>query len=66
MRKSKLTLYDVYVQTGLAAELEARGEERKKVEVARNLINLGLPLQTVISATGIDPEKAKALCPLEG
>jgi len=40
---------------------EARGEERKALAIAQNMVNLGLPAETVISATGLEPEKVKAL-----
>ena len=40
---------------------EAKGEERNAIKVAKNMINLGLPPETVASATELDPEKVKAL-----
>ena len=40
---------------------EARGEERKAIDVAKNMINLGLPFETIISATMLEPEKVKEL-----
>ncbi|MCL2832672.1 MAG: hypothetical protein FWD78_05845 [Treponema sp.] len=40
---------------------EAKGEERKAIKVAKNLINLGIPLETVASATELDLEKVKTL-----
>ena len=43
------------------AKWEARGEERKAISIAQNLVNLGLPPETVVSATKLDPEKVKAL-----
>jgi len=47
------------------AEGEARGraegEERKAFGIAQNLVKMGLPLEAVVSATELDPEKVKAL-----
>jgi hypothetical protein len=40
---------------------EAIGEERKALDIARNLIRLGLPFETVVSGTNLDPKKVKAL-----
>jgi len=51
-------------EIGLAAEWEARGRaegERKVFGIAQNLVKLGLPIETVISATQLDPEKVRAL-----
>jgi hypothetical protein len=57
-KKSSLTLEQVMINTGLAAKLEARGrsegeiegEERKAFAIAQNLVNLGHPFETVVSA----------------
>jgi hypothetical protein len=46
-------------EVGWIAKWEARGEEQKALAIAQNLVNLGIPAETVISATGLDPEKAK-------
>jgi len=63
----------VLIETGLAAEWEAkgraegeaqgeaRGEQRKAFGIAQNMVKLGLPIETVISATQLDPEKVKTL-----
>jgi len=58
----------VFIETGWAAEWEAEGEargraegERKVFGIAQNLVKLGLPIETVISATELDPEEVKAL-----
>jgi len=37
------------------------GREEGLEEVAQNLVKLGLPIETVITATQLDPEKVKAL-----
>jgi len=59
----------VFIETGLAAQWEAEGEARGRAEgrfegafgVAQNMVKLGLPIETVISATELDPEKVKTL-----
>jgi predicted transposase YdaD len=44
---------------------EAKGREAGRAEgtekVARNLAKLGIPAETIITATQLDPEKVKAL-----
>ena len=40
---------------------QAEGEEHKAVTIAQNMINLGLPLEIIISATNLEPETVKAL-----
>ena len=73
----KSSLKKTLTEVGIAAEFEANGEargevkgeargvsigeERKAIDVAQNMINLGLPLETVVSATRLDLEKVKAL-----
>ena len=63
------TLDDVFIQTGMAArweaKAEARAEERTALNIAKNMLNLGLPLETVVSATKLDPEKIKTLVPAQ-
>ena len=59
----------VFIETGLAAKWEAEGEARGRAEgrfegafgIAQNMVKLGLPIETVISATQLDPEKVKTL-----
>ena len=59
----------VFIETGWAAEWEAegeargeiRGEQRKAFGIAQNMVNMGFPIETVISATELDPEKVKML-----
>jgi len=69
---SAKSLDEVFERTGLAAKWEAKGKalglaigeakgDERAIKVAKNLINLGLPLETVASATELDPEKVKAL-----
>jgi predicted transposase YdaD len=62
-------LHRVFIETGWAAEWEAEGEARGRAEgeqrkafgIAQNMVKLGLPIETVISATQLDPEKVKML-----
>ena len=54
-------LEKVFEEVGWIAKWEAKGEERKALAIAQNLVNLGLPVETVVSATQLDPEKVKAL-----
>ena len=39
----------------------AMGEERKAHSIAQNLVNLGFPLEDIVTATQLDPEKVKAM-----
>ena len=55
------SLEEVLEKTGGYARAVARGKECKALEIAENMVNLGLPMETVISATKLDPEKIKAL-----
>ena len=56
-------------ETGWIAKLEARGEakgmalgeQRKTLDIARNMVSLGYPAEAVITATKLDSEKVKAL-----
>ena len=65
MHEGKLGIFKALEEAGWMAELEARGEargeERKSFDIARNLIKLGLPLETVVSATGLDVERVQSL-----
>jgi hypothetical protein len=64
-KKSSLTFEQALENVGLTAKWEARGKAEGKAEeafaIARNLVNLGLPFETVVSATRLEPEKVKAL-----
>ena len=65
MSEPAKSLEEVLVRTGIKARVEARAEARGKeneaINIARNLINLGIPYETVVSATELDPEKVMAL-----
>jgi len=47
------------------AEGRAEGREEGRAEeafdIAQNLVNLGLPIETVVSATRLDPQKVRSL-----
>jgi hypothetical protein len=68
-RKSSLTFEQALENVGLTAKWEARGrtegiaegEKHKAFAIAQNLVNMGLPFETVVSATQLEPEKVKAL-----
>ena len=61
MGNSRLTIEQVFEDAGLAAKWEARAEERKALDIAQNMVNLGLPVETIVSATQLDIEKIKIL-----
>jgi len=65
MSSSAKTLDEVLERTGLIAEWESRGEvrgeERKSLKIAQNMIESGFPPETVISMTELEPEKVKRL-----
>ena len=48
-------------EADLKAKSEAIGEERKAIDIAKNMIELRLPLETIVSATKLEVEKVKAL-----
>jgi len=54
-------LVKLFEEMGWTAIWEARRKEQKALEIAQNLVNMGIPAETIISATGLDPEKVKAL-----
>ena len=57
MSKAAVTLEDVIERIGLGA----KWEERKALDIAQNMVDFGLPFETIISVTKLDPEKVKAL-----
>jgi len=65
MSKPVKSLDEMLVRTGVAARVKAEGkalgEESKALDIAKNLINMGFPLETVVSATNLDLEKVKPL-----
>ena len=57
MGKAAVTLDEVLIESGLVA----KWEERNGLKIAQNMIDLGLPLETIVSSTELDPEKVKEL-----
>jgi hypothetical protein len=56
-----LTMDKVLEEAGLTAIWEARGEEKGKIEVAKNAINQGLPEDTIVAITGLDLETIRKI-----
>jgi hypothetical protein len=60
-----LTFEQLLENTGLTTKWEARGKAEGKAEeafaIAQNLVNMGLPFESVVSATRLEPEKIEAL-----
>jgi hypothetical protein len=69
MGKGSKTLEQVLEEAGWLASWEARGraegESRGRTEgalaIAQNMVNLGLPLETVVSATQLKPEQVQGM-----
>jgi hypothetical protein len=57
MSKSKVTLEQVLIETGLMAKAEAKG----KLEGARNFMNMGVSPKKIAQASGLDIETVKSL-----
>ena len=57
MSSTSLTVEEILENAGFYA----RAEERKALKIARNLVNLGYPLEDIASATQLEPEKVKGL-----
>jgi hydroxylamine reductase (hybrid-cluster protein) len=57
MSEPAKSLEEVLERTGITA----RAQERKALDIAQNLVNMGISFETVVSATELDPEKVKAL-----
>ena len=65
MGKKKMTLDEVFESTGMLARWETKyvaiGAEQKAVNVAKKMIGLNLPFETIVSVSELDPEKVKTL-----
>jgi hypothetical protein len=73
MSRSALTFEKVLEDAGLIAKAEARGEARGEIrgeargkeagrkEIAQNLIKIGLPLEKIAGATGLDLKTVKSI-----
>jgi hypothetical protein len=59
--KMKDVFDEVMEKSGLAARWEEKYRAKEAFDIAQNMVNLGLPIETVISATRLDPEKVKVL-----
>jgi hypothetical protein len=57
MSEPAKSLDEVLERTGFYA----RAREKEAITIAQNLVNLGIPFETVISATKLDPEKVKPM-----
>jgi len=55
------TLDEVLEGVGLTAIWEARGREEKALEIVRNMLNSGFPVEQVAALSGLDVEKIRAL-----
>ena len=53
-------MYQTDMQSNLATA-EDRGRAKEKIEIARNLLKLGLPLDQIATATGMSKEDAEQL-----
>jgi hypothetical protein len=61
MSKSAIAFEKALKDAGLVDKWEARGEARTRLVVAQKLVSMGLPFDTVVSATQLEPEKVKTL-----
>ena len=61
MSSTAKSLEEVMERTGFTARVEAKAEERKALAIAQNMVNLGLSLKTIVSATRLDVERVKEL-----
>jgi adenylate cyclase class IV len=62
MRKKTMGFIEILEDIGVFDEVEARVEASKAIEVAKNLIHrIGLPLEQVADATGLDLETVQSL-----
>ena len=65
MSDATITLEQVFEEVGWIAKWEAKGEARGEelgaLKIAKNMIAQGLPFETIVSSTQLDPEKVKAL-----
>ena len=65
MSSTHLSLEELIEKEGWFAKYEAlgeaRGEERKAIDVAKKMVSSGFPPETVASITELAPEKVKEL-----
>ena len=61
MSSTHLSLEEILEKKGWFAKYEARGEERKAIDVAKKMVSSGFPPETIASITELAPEKVNAL-----
>ena len=61
MKTEKLTIEKVLRDAGWIDKWEAKGEERKALNIAKKMVGSGFPPETVAAMTELDPEKVKIL-----
>ena len=64
MAETTVTFESVLEEAGLIAKWEAKAKaeaEARVLDIARNMLGMGMTFDTVVSATGLDPEKVKGL-----
>jgi predicted transposase YdaD len=61
MGEMPVELEQVLEETGWLARWEARGRTEGALAIAQNMVNLGLPLETVVSATQLKPEQVRIM-----
>jgi hypothetical protein len=66
IKMGKLTLMELYVETGIADMLRTEGAAKGKTETAVNMIRDGVPYETVARYTGFAPEKIAGLAKQAG
>ena len=63
-RARMLHEYEVKARRDELARLDdaiEKGEKTKSIEIARNMLGLGLPMETIIKATGLSHNEIKKL-----
>ena len=69
MSDGTLSLQEIFEKAGFSAAWEVRGEargevrgeERKAMDIAQNMVNLGYSVEDITAVTLLDPEKVKSL-----
>jgi len=65
MSDGTLSLQEIFEKAGFSATWEVkgevRGEERKAMDIAQNMVNLGYSVEDITAVTLLDPEKVKSL-----
>jgi len=56
-----LEIVQVLEEVGWTARWEARGRTEGALAIAQNMVNLGFPLETVVSATQLKPEQVQIM-----